>query len=101
MIKNISSALLERVKSSVLEFLKDENITIILFGSRARGNFNRFSDIDIGIIPNDKLDNKKITLLKDSLENMNIPYTIDIVDLSKVSNAFKQKALKEKVIWKN
>jgi predicted nucleotidyltransferase len=101
MIKNISSALLERVKSSVLEFLKDENITIILFGSRARGNFNRFSDIDIGIIPNDKLDNKKITLLKDSLENMNIPYTIDIVDLSKVSNTFKQKALKEKVIWKN
>jgi predicted nucleotidyltransferase len=101
MIKNISSALLERVKLSVLEFLKDENITIILFGSRARGKFNRFSDIDIGIIPNDKLDNKKITLLKDSLENMNIPYTIDIVDLSKVSNAFKQKALKEKVIWKN
>jgi predicted nucleotidyltransferase len=101
MIKNISSALLERVKSSVLEFLKDENITIILFGSRARGNFNRFSDIDIGIIPNDKLDNKKITLLKDSLENMNIPYAIDIVDLSKVSNTFKQKALKEKVIWKN
>ncbi len=99
-MKNISSVILERVKSQILESLKDENMTIILFGSRARGDFNRFSDIDIGIIPNDTLDNKKIVLLKDSLENMNIPYTIDIVDLSKVSRAFKQKALREKIIWK-
>ncbi|MBN1798438.1 MAG: nucleotidyltransferase domain-containing protein [Spirochaetales bacterium] len=101
MITKLTSAILEKVKYLVLDYLKDENVTIILFGSRARGDFNKFSDIDIGIIPYSKIDNRKIILLRDSLENMNIPYTVDIVDLSKVSNTFKQNALKEKVIWKN
>jgi len=101
MLPKLISIILDKVKSHVLDYLKEENVTIILFGSRARGDFNKFSDIDIGIIPNGQIDNRKIILLKDALENMNIPYTVDIIDLSKVSNAFKQKALKEKIIWKN
>jgi predicted nucleotidyltransferase len=100
-MKHISAVILDKVKSQILDSLKDENTTIILFGSRARGDFNKFSDIDIGLLPHDELDNKKITLLKDLLENMNIPYTIDIIDLSKVSDTFRQKALKEKIVWKN
>jgi predicted nucleotidyltransferase len=101
MTTKMTAAILEKVKILVLDYLKTENVTIILFGSRARGDFNRYSDIDIGIIPHGQIDKRKIILLRDLLENMNIPYTVDIVDLSKVSNTFKQNALQEKVIWKN
>ncbi len=74
---------------------------IILFGSRARGNFDRRSDIDIGILPKNEYDHKKLILLKEKLEDMNIPYGVDVVDISKVSKVFRDKALKEGVIWKS
>jgi predicted nucleotidyltransferase len=92
---------LERLKSVVLDTLRGEDVMIILFGSRARGDFDRRSDIDIGIIPKKKYDQKKLILLKEKLENMNIPYKVDVVDISKVSEIFKDKVLKEGKIWRS
>lgn len=85
----------------ILETLKDENVTIVLFGSRAREDFNRVSDIDIGTLPGKNFDRRKLILLKDKIEDLNIPYTVDIVNLSSVSEDFKEKALREGVIWKH
>ena len=73
----------------ILETLKDENVTIVLFGSRAREDFNRVSDIDIGTLPGKNFDRRKLILLKDKIEDLNIPYTVDIVNLSSVSEDFK------------
>ncbi|SNQ60102.1 type VII toxin-antitoxin system MntA family adenylyltransferase antitoxin [Candidatus Methanoperedens nitratireducens] len=92
---------LERLKSVVLDTLRGEDVMIILFGSRARGDFDRRSDIDIGIVPKKKYDKKKLILLKEKLEDMNIPYKIDLVDISKVSEVFRDKVLKEGKIWKS
>ena len=91
---------IEKIKSTVLEILKDEDVSILLFGSGARGDFHRYSDIDIGILPKQKYDKRKLIFLKEKMENMNIPYKIDVVDLSKVSQVFKDEALKDGVIWK-
>ena len=85
----------------VLEFLIDEDVMIILFGSAARGDAHRFSDIDIGILPKNNYNKKKLILLKEQLDDMNIPYMIDLVDISKVPDAFKEHVLSEGVIWKN
>lgn len=42
-------------KDYVLEKLKDFDCKIFMYGSRARGTNHRWSDLDIGIIPqNDK-----------------------------------------------
>ncbi len=92
---------LDQIKSVILETFKDDDIRIMLFGSRARGDFDRRSDIDIGILPGKKYDSKKLIFLKEKLENMNIPYNVDIVDISKVSEIFRKKALKEGEIWKS
>lgn len=92
---------LERLKSVVLDALRGEDVMIILFGSRARGDFDRRSDIDIGIIPKEKYDQKKLILLKEKLEDMNIPYKVDVVDISKVSEIFRDKVLKEGKVWKS
>ncbi len=99
-INNFYKASLDRIKAMILEALIDEDVMIILFGSAARGDAHRFSDIDIGILPRNHYNKKKIILLKDQLDNMNIPYTIDLVDISKVSFVFREKVLTEGVIWK-
>lgn len=91
---------LTKLKQLVLSFLKDEKVRIILFGSRARRDNHSTSDVDIGIIPYGKIDKKKIVLLKEKLEDLNIPYKVEIVDFSEVSVDFKREAIKEAVIWK-
>jgi predicted nucleotidyltransferase len=92
---------LEHIKAVVLDAFRGEDVMIMLFGSRAREDFDRRSDIDIGIMPGKKYDQKKLILLKEKLENMNIPYKIDIVNISKVSDVFREKVLKEGKIWKS
>jgi uncharacterized protein len=89
------------LKSLVIEVFKEEKVIVILFGSRARGDYNRVSDIDIGILPEKNLDKRKLVLLNEKIENLNLPYTVDVVDLSKVSKIFREKALRDGVIWKN
>jgi predicted nucleotidyltransferase len=57
---------------------------VILFGSRARGDYRQTSDIDIAI--KFRTDNNKIYNIKEDIENQNIIYTFDIIDYDKVQN---------------
>lgn len=90
---------LEKLKEVFLSFLKDEDVKVILFG--ARGDFVNTSDVDIGIIADKNFDKRKLILLREYIEELNIPYKVEIVDFSNVSEEFKQMALKEEVIWKD
>jgi hypothetical protein len=92
---------IQNLKKHVLELLKDEEVKIILFGSRARKDNAVFSDVDIGIIPKGALNGKKITLLRELIENLNIPYKVDVVDLSTVSDEFKKEAMAEVEVWRD
>jgi len=90
-----------KLKKVIIDFLKNDNVKIVLFGSRARRDNYISSDVDIGIIPYGKFDEKKITLLKENVENLNIPYKVEIVDFSGVSESFRKESLKEVVVWKD
>jgi len=91
---------LRELKDVLLKFLSDEDVKIVLFGSRARGDFVNTSDVDVGIIPGEKFDRKKLTLLREYIDKLNIPFKVEIVDLSMVSEDFKQATLNEAVVWK-
>ncbi len=101
MAKNISGRLIDELKEVVIGFLRDDNVKVILFGSRARNDYNTGSDIDIGLIPDSVLDRNKITLLREKIEKLNIPYKVEIIDFSKTSESFQKEALKEVVVWKD
>lgn len=92
---------LQILKGRVLEFLCNEEVEIVLFGSRSRGDASSASDVDIGIIPKNGFDRRKLTLLRESIENMNIPFKVDIVDFTHVSEEFKKEVLKDAVRWKD
>ena len=89
------------LKKMIIDFFKNERVKIVLFGSRARGDNCVFSDVDIGIMPYGKLERGKITLLREKIEDLNIPYKVEIVNFLEVSKEFQQEALKEAVIWKD
>ena len=90
----------EMVKKHVLENLKTYDCKIFVYGSRARGNNHRFSDLDLGIIPqNDK--QLPIYDIQDYLNYESIvPFKIEIVDFSKADEKFKSHALETIIWWK-
>ena len=58
--------------------------TVILFGSRAKGNFRFNSDIDLAI--EGHLDELEIEKLAMALDELPMPYRFDLVLLSDISN---------------
>jgi len=71
----------EKELAVILEVLRDNGIQkAVLFGSRAKGDYKRGSDIDIAI----KGDVKKISYLLN--EESCLPYFFDIVDIDAINN---------------
>ncbi len=91
---------LQSLKNLILTELKGERVKVVLFGSRARGDYHLTSDIDIGILPFNGLNQKKITLLKEKIEDLNIPYKVEVVNLLEASESFKKESLNNATVWK-
>ena len=70
--------------------MQDDNLEIYVFGSRATGKARKYSDIDIAIKSNAKIDTKKISKVEFELEETTIPYKIDVIDLKAISDTFKK-----------
>jgi hypothetical protein len=96
----MSESIIERIMFIVLEYLGDEEVRIRVFGSRAKGRQRKGSDIDIAVIPKNDWNDIKLTLLRERLENSNIPWKVDLVDFSKVDEDFKRFASKDMIFWK-
>ncbi|TKC03083.1 nucleotidyltransferase domain-containing protein [Pedobacter cryotolerans] len=58
---------------------------VIIYGSRAKGNFKPFSDIDITFI-GENLNLKTINEIAVILDDLMLPYTFDISIFSQISN---------------
>ena len=96
----MSESIIERIKTIVLEYLEDEEVRIGVFGSRVKGSQRKGSDIDIAVIPKNRWNETKLTLLRERLENSNIPWKVDLVDFSKVDEEFKSFTSKNMILWK-
>ncbi|MFZ5799815.1 MAG: nucleotidyltransferase domain-containing protein [Candidatus Omnitrophota bacterium] len=92
---------LEKLKQLTLSVLAGEKVKIVLFGSRGRRDNRPASDVDIGLIPDGKLDRNKLLLLKEKIEDLNLPYKVEVVDFSQTSEDFKEEALKGAIVWKD
>jgi len=75
---------------------------VVLFGSRAMGNYKKGSDIDLAIV-GEKTDRKIIRRLSEDLnENYPLPYFIDVVCYKDISNEELKKHIDSvgKIIYK-
>ncbi len=94
----MSKNYLDTIREIILAELNEENVSIALFGSFAAGSNTEASDVDVAIIPKTKLKRYKLSLIREKLEELSIPYIVELVDFSMVSESFKNVAL-ENVIW--
>lgn len=78
-----------KIKSIINQYSQYE---FKIFGSRARGNYKKNSDIDIAVVGN-VTENDYFNILNE-IDLINIPYTIDIVFLNKTN----KKELKESIL---
>ena len=58
---------------------------VILFGSRAKGNFKDGSDIDI-CIKGTSLSDRDIIVLANELDELNLPWEIDLLRYEEISD---------------
>ncbi len=75
------------------EIVKLNPNKIILFGSRARGDFKKNSDIDIAV--DIKLNFREKRKLKERIYDISGLYSVDLVFLDSIDEKFKEKILEE------
>lgn len=90
---------LAELKRTVLEIFGGQPVKVFLFGSRARGTHFPRSDIDIGILWDDRGAGRRITLLREQIESLNIPNKVEVVNFAEVSPAFRENAMRSAEIW--
>ncbi len=94
MNKNVNSGLSCEDIENIVKIIKhcSKVSEIILFGSRAKGNFTNGSDIDIALKGNNILLDDVLDISIE-LEELNLPYRFDLV----IFNRIKEKALIEHI----
>ena len=80
---------LEIVQAILREHLP-MGIKVWVFGSRANWSTKDSSDLDLALEGESKLSHKVLGALKDAFEDSSLPYTVDIVDLNRIGDSFKQ-----------
>lgn len=75
----------------ILYYLFPEIDEIIIFGSRARGDYKLTSDIDIAL--KGKIDNLILCKIRDYFEESRIPYLVDIIYYEKIMNIFFKESI--------
>lgn len=90
---------------------KDRIITIIsmfcpkakiyLFGSYARGDNTRSSDIDLAIDNGKEIPLIEIAQIAHMIDVLNLVQRTDVVDFQSVPASLQQKILKEGILWKD
>ena len=73
---------------------------IILFGSRAQGTNKVGSDIDIAIDTGAPINLGEMARARITLENLPIPFEIDIVDMHSIPEELKKVILHKGIVWK-
>ena len=76
------------IKETLKKYIPNPDAKFYIFGSRARGKFREYSDVDIAIDCPDLETNIK-TKLEIEFENSTFPYEVDIVDLNNIKESFR------------
>lgn len=85
---------LDFIRKTIYKYLPEEEYRVFVYGSRADGTAEKWSDIDVGIVGKEKVPFRKLALIMDEVEESDIPYKVDIVDFTNASEGFKELALK-------
>lgn len=84
----------KEIKNIISRHLDLKKHKIFIFGSRTTGKARKFSDYDVGIMGKIAISLATMARIKDSFEESDLPYVVDVVDFATVLKDFKKEALK-------
>ncbi|MBQ2410517.1 MAG: nucleotidyltransferase domain-containing protein [Selenomonadaceae bacterium] len=87
-------------KEFTLKFWQNQPVRIYLFGSWARGEAKRSSDVDIAIESREDM-SFLIGEFREALENSCIVYNVDVVDMNFAAESLCKKIREEGIVWKD
>lgn len=87
-------------KEFTLKFWQNQPVRIYLFGSWARGEAKRSSDVDIAIESKENM-SFLIGEFREALENSCIVYNVDVVDMNFAAESLCKKIREEGIVWKD
>ena len=93
--------ILKEVKKIAGKHLFSLDTAVYLFGSWARGEERVTSDIDLAVWYEKTLPVGTLSKLRLAFEESNIPYRVEIVDLSRTDRKFRNKIMstEEGIAW--
>ena len=94
-----SSPDLDEVRRVIARGLAGRRAQVYLFGSWARGEASRVSDIDVAVLPSEPLPFDLLAEIQEQLENSASLYPVDLIDLSTAPESFRRRVLAEGVPW--
>lgn len=83
------------IVKNILSDLK--NCQVFAFGSRAKNNAKPYSDLDLVIKSDDKLDFTTMTDLKERFSNCDLVFRVDICEWAGLDNDFRERIRNELV----
>ncbi len=77
--------------------LKSVGAKVFVFGSRARGDQRKFSDLDLAVESTTPLSLSFLAKIRSALEDSDLPIKVDIVDMSELAESFRNNVLQERI----
>ncbi len=93
--------ILEQTRKIAVDMLRAYSVKLYLFGSWARGESARHSDIDLAVDSDRPLPPGILSLLRERFEESRIPYRVEVVDLRHSNSSFRKRVLQEGIVWKD
>lgn len=92
-----------RDRQAILELVgpvaRAHGAQVRLFGSRARGDARRASDIDLALCAEAPLPLDTMAALREALEESRVPFRIDLVDYARAAPELRQAIDREAIPW--
>ena len=79
-----------RIVHDVLQDRLPAGVKVWVFGSRAQWSARDGSDLDLALEGETEIDRKVIEALMDAFEDSDLPFTVDVVDINRVNERFRQ-----------
>jgi predicted nucleotidyltransferase len=90
-----------RILAVLREALADTECRVYLFGSRATGQHHGASDFDIAVETSVEV-SRRLGVARDLLVGSNIPFSVDLVELSAAPEALQRRVLEQGILlWSN
>jgi predicted nucleotidyltransferase len=87
------------VRRIIRRYLPPEMADVYLFGSRARGEARRFSDIDVAVKAKRPLPPGLLSLVREELEQSNCLLEVDLVDMNEAGETLVAAVSREGIPW--